>query len=71
MRPLFLVESQDAAANAGLLSVYLTTILYYHSKLFFDIEREYTRLSNDTAFQWDLNPEKFMGHFECYQLIMV
>ena len=30
MRPLCLVEShsQDAAANAGMLSVYLTTIMY-------------------------------------------
>ena len=41
-RPFFLVESwsQDAAANAGMLSVYLTAILYYHRQLFFDIERE-------------------------------
>ena len=41
-RPLFLVESrsQDAAANAGVLSVYLTTILLHHPRLFFDMERE-------------------------------
>ena len=37
-----LVESCShyAAANAGLLSVYLATILYNHLQLFFDIERE-------------------------------
>ena len=29
---------QDAAANAGVVSVYPTTILYYHHQLFFDIE---------------------------------
>ena len=42
MRPLCLVESrsQDAAANVGVLSVYLATILYDHLQLFIDIERE-------------------------------
>ena len=42
MRPLYLVDSgsQDAAANAGVLSVYLITILYYCHQLFIDIERE-------------------------------
>ena len=42
MRPLCQVKScsQDAAANAGVLSVYLTTIMYYHLQLFIDIERE-------------------------------
>ena len=42
MRPFCLFEShsQDAAANAGVLSVYLTTILYYHRQLFIDIERD-------------------------------
>ena len=41
-RPFCLVESrwQDAAANVGVLSVYLTIILYNHLQLFFDIERE-------------------------------
>ena len=41
MRPFCLVEliSQDAATNAGVLSVYLTNILYYHHQLFIDIER--------------------------------
>ena len=41
-RPFCLVEShsQDAAANAGVLSVNLTTVLYYHLQLFIDIERE-------------------------------
>ena len=34
------VNSQDAAANEDVLSVYLTTILYYHLQLFIDIERE-------------------------------
>ena len=44
MRPLCLVESrsQDAAANAGVLSVYLATILYYHHQLFINIERDKT-----------------------------
>ena len=32
----------DAAANAGVLSVYLTIILYIDHRLFFDREREYT-----------------------------
>ena len=42
MRPFCLVEScsKDDAANVGMLSVYLTTILYYHLQLFIDIERE-------------------------------
>ena len=42
MRPFCLVESrtQDATTNAGVLSVYLTTILYHHHQLFIDIERE-------------------------------
>ena len=42
MRPLCLVESrsQDAAANVGILSVYLATILYNHLQLFIDIEGE-------------------------------
>ena len=42
MRPLCLVESrsQDAAANVGVLSVYLATILYGHLQLFIDIDRE-------------------------------
>ena len=42
MRPFCLVESraQDAAANVGVLSVYLITILYYHHQLFIDIDRE-------------------------------
>ena len=42
MRPFCLVEpcSQDAAANAGVLSVYLTLILYHHERLFIDRERE-------------------------------
>ena len=42
MGPFCLVESrsQDAAANTGVLSVYLTTILYYHLQLVIDIERE-------------------------------
>ena len=42
MRPFCLVKSrsQGAAANAGVLSVYLTTILYHHRQLFTDIERE-------------------------------
>ena len=42
MRPFCLVEpsSQDAAANVGGLSVYLSLILYYHKQLFIDIERE-------------------------------
>ena len=43
MRLFCLVEShlQDAAANAGVLSVYLITILYYHHHhLFIDNERE-------------------------------
>ena len=37
-----MVESrlQDAAVNAGVLSVYLTTILCINRQLFFDIERE-------------------------------
>ena len=41
-RPLCLVESrsQDAAANAGVLSVKLNTVLYYHLQLLIDIERE-------------------------------
>ena len=41
-RPFCLVESrsQDAAANAGVLSVYLTNILHYHRQFFIDIERE-------------------------------
>ena len=45
MRPFCLVEScsQDAAANAGVLSVYLTTILCNHLYLFIDIERENIR----------------------------
>ena len=36
MRPFCLVvsRSQDAAANAGVRSVYLTTFLYYHLQLF-------------------------------------
>ena len=35
MRPFYLVESrsQDAAANAGVLSNYLTTALYYNDQL--------------------------------------
>ena len=43
MSSFCLVESssQDAADNAGVLSVYLTTILYYHQQsLFIEIERE-------------------------------
>ena len=42
MRPLCLVESrsQDVAANAGVLSVYLATILYDHLQLVNDIERD-------------------------------
>ena len=41
-RPFCLVKSrsQDAAANAAMLSVYLSTILYYHHQLFIDIERQ-------------------------------
>ena len=40
--PNCLVEShsQDAATNAGVLSVYLTTILDHHHQLFTDIDRE-------------------------------
>ena len=39
MRPFCLVESrsQGGAENAGVLSVFLTTILYYHHQLFIDI----------------------------------
>ena len=33
-------RSQDTAANAGVLSVYLATILYYYLQLFIDIERD-------------------------------
>ena len=42
MRLLCLVKSrlQDAAANVGVLHVYLATILYDHHQLFIDIERE-------------------------------
>ena len=42
MRPLCLVESrsQDVAANAGVLSVYLATILYDQLQLSIDIKRE-------------------------------
>ena len=42
MKPFCLVDlrSQDASTNAGVLSVYLTTILCRHQKLFIDIERE-------------------------------
>ena len=42
MGPFCLVESrsQDATTNAGVLSVYLTTILYHHQQLLIDIERE-------------------------------
>ena len=36
MRPC----SQEASTNAGVLSVYLTTILYHHHELLIDIERE-------------------------------
>ena len=32
--------TQDAAANADVLSVYFTTILYIHLQLLIDIERE-------------------------------
>ena len=41
-RPFCLVEShsQDAAANEGMLSVYLTTVLYYHHQFLIDIERD-------------------------------
>ena len=41
-RPFCLVKSslQDAAANAGVLFVYLTYALYYHLQLFIDIERD-------------------------------
>ena len=41
-RPLCLVRSrsQYAAASVGVLSVYLTTILYYHHQLFFDLRKE-------------------------------
>ena len=37
-----LVEScsQDAAANVGVLSVYLTTVLFYHLQLFIEIKGE-------------------------------
>ena len=34
--------TQDAAANADVLSVYLTTILYIDLQLSFDRKREYT-----------------------------
>ena len=34
--------TQDAAANAGVFSVYLTTIMYIDLQLFFDRKREYT-----------------------------
>ena len=42
MGPFCLVKSrsQDTAANAGVLSVYLPTILYYHHQLFIDIDRD-------------------------------
>ena len=42
MRPFCLVKSrsQDAAANAGVLSVYLTTILYHRHQLFIDFVRD-------------------------------
>ena len=42
MRPFCLIESrsQNAAANAGVLCVYLKTILYHYHQLFIDIERE-------------------------------
>ena len=41
MRPFCLVvsRSQDTAANAGVISLSLTTILYFHRQLFIDIER--------------------------------
>ena len=41
-RPFCLVKSrsQDVAANADMLSVYLTTIMYIHRQLFTEIERE-------------------------------
>ena len=43
MRPLCLVESHKTPLKMrGVLSVYLTTILYIHLQLFFDRKREYT-----------------------------
>ena len=52
MRPFCLVEpcSQDAAANAGVLSVYLTTILFYNRQLLIDIEREIIPCVNSLCF---------------------
>ena len=53
-------RSQDAAVNAGVFSVYLTTILCTDSQLFFDIEIEKIRCSiylcfNDSLYNMRLN----------------
>ena len=62
-RPFCLVKSrlQDAAANAWVLSVYPTTILYYHHQLFFDIKQE-NNLNWAGMLGWIQNAEKLNYH---------